>query len=100
MAAQPLNLERKVRQLDNDVQSIYELLSAIQGVQLRQTNRLDEIDRSIEATAVRLDGIDARLDGIDGRLDGIDGRLDGIDGRLDGIDGQLREIVELLRHRS
>lgn len=41
-------VEREVRQLDNDVQSIYEMLAGIQGTQRRHGNRLEEID----ATAV------------------------------------------------
>lgn len=42
MSTQP-DLVRKVRQLDNDVQSIYEMLAEISGTQRRQGNRLDEI---------------------------------------------------------
>ena len=47
MSSSPEAMDRKVRQLDNDVQSIYELLAAIQGTQLRQINRLDELDGSL-----------------------------------------------------
>ena len=36
-------IERKVRQLDNDVQAIYELLGAIQGTQKWHGRRLDEL---------------------------------------------------------
>lgn len=39
----PFDLARKVRQLDNDVQSIYEMLAGIAAQQARQVNRLDEI---------------------------------------------------------
>jgi hypothetical protein len=39
----PPDLTRKVRQLDNDVQSIYELLTGISATQRRQGNRLEEI---------------------------------------------------------
>jgi len=38
----PMELDRKVRQLDNDVQSIYEMLADISATQRRQGNRLDE----------------------------------------------------------
>ena len=38
----PTELDRKVRQLDNDVQSIYEMLADISATQRRQGNRLDE----------------------------------------------------------
>lgn len=37
------DLTRKVRQLDNDVQSIYELLAGIAATQQRHGNRFDEI---------------------------------------------------------
>jgi hypothetical protein len=37
------DLGRKVRQLDNDVQAIYEMLAGISATQHRQGNRLEEI---------------------------------------------------------
>jgi peptidoglycan hydrolase CwlO-like protein len=43
MTTVPPDVQRKVRQLDNDVQSIYELLATIQATQQRQGNRLDEL---------------------------------------------------------
>lgn len=39
----PPELERKVRQLDNDVQSIYVMLADISSTQRRQGKRMDEI---------------------------------------------------------
>jgi hypothetical protein len=41
--AQPPDLVRKVRQLDNDVQAIYEMLAGISANLLRQGNRIEEI---------------------------------------------------------
>jgi archaellum component FlaC len=62
-------IERKVRQLDNDVQSIYDLLTdldvgvkKLQAAQLRQGSRLDQIED-------RLTGVDDRLTGVDDKLD-------------------------------
>lgn len=37
------DLACKVRQLDNDVQQIYEMLAGISATQTRQRNRLEEI---------------------------------------------------------
>ncbi len=73
MTMSPREIERKVKQLDIDVQAIYVMLADIQATQKRHENRFDTID---------------------GRLDGIDGRLDGIDGRLDGMTGQLTMLTE------
>ena len=71
-------LERKVRQLDNDVQSIYEMLSAIQGTQLRHGNRLDELDE---------------------RLSGLDDRLGRVEEQVTGIATDMTTALELLRAR-
>ncbi|MQA15743.1 MAG: hypothetical protein GEV09_16770 [Pseudonocardiaceae bacterium] len=55
-------MERTVRHLDNDVQSIYGLLGAltagvkkVQAAQLRQGSRLDQVED-------RLTGVDGKLD--------------------------------------
>ncbi|CAN5587922.1 hypothetical protein BH11ACT8_BH11ACT8_08520 [soil metagenome] len=81
----PGEIERKVRQLDNDVQEIYVLLHGISATQSRHSNRLDSID--------------GRLDSIDGRLDSIGGRLDGIDGQLGGLTSSMAEVLRRLPER-
>jgi hypothetical protein len=100
MPIPPTDLERKVHQLDNDVQAIYELLSGIEGTLKRHGNRLMEISAELGTrfgeVDTRLDGIDTRLDGIDTRLDGMDQRFDGMDQRFDGMDHKLDRVLELL----
>ena len=78
-------IERKVRQLDNDVTDIYSMLSSIQAVQQRQGHRLDEIDRKLHEHDARFDAHDARFDAHDARFDVVEGKLD--------------EVLELLRSR-
>jgi len=73
----PVEVEGKVRQLDNEVQAIYEMLAGIEGTQRRHSNRFQEI-------AARLDEIDQRLTG---RLDTVDRRFDTIDGKVDMVLG-------------
>lgn len=60
----PSDLERKVRQLDHDVQSIYELLSSIQATQRRHGNRLEEITEGQGAIAATQAAQGAKLDTI------------------------------------
>lgn len=62
MSTSPGPTERKVRQLDNGVQSIYEMLAGIEATQRRHGNRFEEID--------------SRLSQMDGKLDRILGLLD------------------------
>ncbi len=57
MTMGPVEIERKVRQLDNDVQSIYTMLSAIQGTQERHTNRLGELVVKVDALDVKVDAV-------------------------------------------
>ena len=78
-------VERKVRQLDNDVESIYEILdelrsttTRIAATQSRHGNRLDELAQHLEAHDQRFDGIDQRFDGIDQRFGGLDSKLDDV----------------------
>ena len=95
----PAELERKVRQVDNDVQSIYELLHEIKTTQIRHGNRLDELGQDFDRVNERLDGHDQRFDAIDQRFDAVDQRLDGHDQRFDGLDAKMDEVLTLLRGR-
>jgi hypothetical protein len=60
----PAEIERKVRQLDSDVMSIYEMLT-----------ELDSGVKKVQASQLRQG---SRLDQIEGRLAGVDGKLDTI----------------------
>lgn len=57
-------IERKVRQLDNDVQAIYEMLAGISATQQRHGNRLNEMDS-------KLTEMDSKIGGMDGKLDAV-----------------------------
>ncbi len=83
MTMSPVELERKVRQLDNDVQSIYELLNSISSTQQRHTNRLGEL-------AVKVDTIEGRINALDTKVDALDTKVDSVDEKLDAV-------LELLR---
>ena len=74
----PLEAERKIRQLDNDVQSIYEMLAEIAATQRRQGNRLAEVD-------TKLTEVDTKLTEVNGQLNAMNGRLDTIVGLLGGV---------------
>lgn len=64
-------MQHKVRQLDNDAQAVYVMLSEIQGTQRRHTNRFQELTQMLAGHAGRLDEIDGRLDSIDAKLDDV-----------------------------
>ena len=93
----PVQIERKVRQLDNDVQSIYDILTGISGTQLRQGNRLEEIDTRLGELDTRLTG---RLDELDtrltSRLDVVDVKLGELDTKLGALDTKLDTVITML----
>ena len=78
MTMGPVEIERRVRQLDNDVQSIYTMLSAIQGTQERHTNRLGEL-------AVKVDSLDVKVDTLDSKVDTLDAKVDTLDSKLSDV---------------
>ena len=89
--------------LENETESIYELISDMRVTQLAHGRRLDGIgrrfggiDRRFDGIGQRFDGVDRRFDGMDGRFDTIDRRLDGMDGRLETIDSTLTEVLRRL----
>lgn len=122
--AQSTNVERKLRQLDNEVHAIYDLLDAIAATQALHSNRFDELARTLAAhTRIlaehsqilaehsrtlgehsrilgqhghRLDAHDGRFDHIDTKFDRVDAKLRAHDGRFDRMDTKLDTIVELL----
>ena len=75
MTMNPVELERKVRLVDDEVQSIYVMLARIQGTQERHTNRLNEL-------AARLDVVNEELGS-----------------RLDAVESRLDQVLDLLRGR-
>lgn len=71
MTMGPIEIDHKMRQLDNDVQSIYELLATIQGTQERHGNRLRELAEMVAGHNARFDAHDARFDSLEGKLDAV-----------------------------
>ena len=88
-----------MRQLDNDVQSIYELLSGIEATQRRQGNRLTEIataQAELRTAQAELRTAQAELTATQAELTATQAQFAATQGEHDS-DGQLR--VTLFRAR-
>ena len=81
MASDP-QLELRVSRLENDRDSMYDLLTGVITTQQEHTLRFDKMDD--------------RLDKMDDRFDKIDDRLGTIDDQLGTIETTLTEIVRRL----
>jgi len=62
MTTGPLELERRVHQLDNDVRDIYTLLAQIQLTQGRHSNRFDEMGADLDGLRLKVDALDTKVD--------------------------------------
>jgi hypothetical protein len=98
MPMSPADTERKIQQLDGDVQAIYEMLGAIDGTLRRQRNRLEEIAAEITSVDARLDAkIDSVHDRLDAKIENVHDKLDAkIDSVHDRLDAKIDRILELL----
>ena len=104
---------REFRQMRHDVDDIYALLDAtsaavstISATQRRHTNRLEEVQQSLDLQSGRMDRVEdnqrqqgERLGRVEGRLGGVEGRLGRVDGRLERIEKTQQQILDLLRAR-
>ncbi|WP_395692637.1 hypothetical protein [Nocardioides sp.] len=54
-------LNRRVTRLENDTESLYDLLTEVRSTQDEHTGRLDQVDTRLEQVDARLDRIDTTL---------------------------------------
>jgi len=69
--------ERRIVQNTNDILSIYDMLSQMEGTLAKHTVQLSNLAAAVGAHDARFDAHDARFDRIDGQLEEILRRLPG-----------------------
>jgi chromosome segregation ATPase len=92
MSMTPQQVERKLSQLDNDVQSIYEMLNSIITTQQRHTNRFKELAEQVGTLETRFDTLETRFDALESKVSAHDARFDSLDAKVDSV-------LDLLRNR-
>jgi len=111
-------LEHRVNRLENDVMSIYEMLTDIKATQKRHdlnfatlATQIDELDERFDELGGRADVLDGKmglLDGkvnvldekvgaLDGRVGALDGKVGALDGKVNILDSKVDEILSLLK---
>jgi outer membrane murein-binding lipoprotein Lpp len=90
MTLTPGELQRKVRQLDNDMQATYSMLADITATQTRMGTRLDSLEEKV-------DSLDTKVDSLDTKVDSLDTKVDGLDIKIDAIADELGTVLELVR---
>lgn len=76
------SLHLRVSRLENETESIYELITEVRSTQQEHTQRLTRVEE--------------RLTTVDERLAGVDEGLAGVDERLATIESTLHEVVRRL----
>ena len=81
----------------DDLADIKQLMESVLSGHTAEINkRFNGINRLLDNTDKRLDGMDKRFDSINKRLDGVDKRLDGMDKRFDDINERLDSVDKRL----
>jgi chaperonin cofactor prefoldin len=78
MSMTPQQVERKLSQLDNDVQSIYDMLNSIITTQQRHTNRFKELAEQVGGLETRFDTLETKVSAHDARFDSLDAKVDSV----------------------
>ena len=76
MTMGPVEIERRVRQHDNDITEISQMLADIQGVQGRHTMRLGELGAALGIVDSKVDGLDSKVDALDTKACGLEQKVD------------------------
>jgi len=87
---------RKIRQLDGDVMSLYELLTDISTTQAAHGERLDALDDRVSRLDDRVSRLDDRVSRLDDRVSQLDDRLSQLDDRVSRLDDRLSQLDDRL----
>lgn len=67
----PAEIDHKIKQHDNEVEAIYEILTSVRNTQADHTRRLDVLDAKADQLAARVEEQGAKLDDHSAKLDRI-----------------------------
>ena len=85
----PADTERKLHQLDGDVQAIYEMIGAMDGTLRRQHNRLEEISAHVTRLDEKVDALDEKVSTLDEKVSTLDEKVSTLDEKMDRVLGLL-----------
>ncbi|MEN3122908.1 MULTISPECIES: hypothetical protein [Janibacter] len=91
------DIERKVRQHENDISAIYTMIADIHNTQGRHTNRFNELTEDVGALGERMSSIETRMTSLEGKVDSLEGKVDSLGGKVDSLGGKVDQVLELLQ---
>jgi chromosome segregation ATPase len=95
----PAETTRKIRQLDSDVESIYEMLAAIAGTQTRHGNRLQEQAEKLDTLESKVDALDTKVSSLDTKVGSLETKVSSLETKVDSLQTSMDSVLEILRSR-
>lgn len=98
------DLERKVRQHDNDISAVYTMIADIQNTQRRHTNRFNELTEDVAGLSERMTSletgvtsVDTRMTSLEAGVTSLDTRMTSLETRMTSLQGKVDQILDLLQ---
>ncbi len=83
-----LDIDRKVRRLDNDVYAIYEILECISAAQQEHGAALHGTDAKVDGLGAKVDRLEAKADATDAKVDRLAAKADATDAKVDRLEAK------------
>ena len=93
-------LSRRVDRLENDTESIYELITEVRSTQDEHTRRFAGMQKTLATLTTTQDEHTRRLDQVENSLTKVNATLDQHTRRFDRIESTLNEVVRRLPEPS
>ena len=98
------DLERKVRQHDNDISAVYTMIADIQNTQRRHTNRFNELTEDVAGLGERMTSLEAGVTSLDTRMTSLEAGVtsleagvSSLDTRMTSLEGKVDQVLDLLQ---
>jgi chromosome segregation ATPase len=81
-----LDVDRKVRQLDNDVREIYEILERICDTQQEHGSALGRTDAKVDRLEAKTDRLEVKADRLEVKVDRLEATAGGLAGSVERLE--------------
>ena len=86
------DLERKVRQHDNDISAVYTMIADIQNTQRRHTNRFDELTEDVGSLDGRLTSVEGKVGSLEGKVGSLEDKVGSLEGKVGSLEDKIGSL--------
>ena len=99
-----MDLERKVRQHDNDISALYTMIADIQNTQRRHSNRFDELTEDVGALADRMGSLETKVGSLETKVGSLETKVGSLETKVgsletkvDSLEAKIDQVLDLLQ---